>query len=98
MDTGTAAGLPAGNVCGFFASTADRQAYGCYPENQDKDNVGHSFAFIASLVTGDTFPEAHKRVLVIDQTPDAPLTTLGCLPREALGGGWRVGMGRNSTR
>jgi thiol-disulfide isomerase/thioredoxin len=75
MDTSTAAGLPAGNVCGFFSSTADRQAYGCYPENRDKDNVGHSFAFIASLAAGDTFPEAHNRVLVIDQTPDVPLTT-----------------------
>jgi len=75
MDTDTAAGLPAGNVCGFFSSTADRQAYGCYPENRDKDNVGHSFAFIESLAAGDTFPGAHNRVLVIDQTPDVPLTT-----------------------
>jgi hypothetical protein len=75
MDMGTATDRPVGNVCGFFASTADRQAYGCYPENRDKDNVGHSFAFIESLRAGDTFAEAHNRVLVIDRTPDVPLTT-----------------------
>jgi hypothetical protein len=75
MDMGTATDRPVGNVCGFFASTADRQAYGCYPENWDKDNVGHSFAFIESLRAGDTFAEAHNRVLVIDRTPDVPLTT-----------------------
>ena len=31
---------PAGNVCGYFASTADRPAYGCYPENRGRENVG----------------------------------------------------------
>ena len=71
----TTADLPGGNVCGFFSSTADRQAYGCYPENRDKDNVGHSFFFIESLAAGYTFPEAHHRVLVADQTPDVPLQT-----------------------
>ena len=75
MYTGTTAGQPAGNVCGFFSSTADRQAYGCYPENRDKDNVGHSFAFIESLAAGDTFAAAHNRVLVTDRTPDVPLKT-----------------------
>ena len=45
----TSGGLPTGNMCGFFSATPDRQAYGCYPENRDKDNVGHSFAFIENL-------------------------------------------------
>jgi thiol-disulfide isomerase/thioredoxin len=71
----TTGGAPAGNVCGFFSSTADRQAYGCYPENRDKDNVGHSFAFIEHLATGASLPEAHDGVLVTDQTPDVPLKT-----------------------
>src|SRR5262249_34551807 len=71
----TTAELPAGNVCGFFSSTADRQAYGCYPENRDKDNVGHSFCFIESLAAGGTLAEAHRRVLAADQTPDVPLQT-----------------------
>lgn len=75
MYDGTPSGAPAGNVCGFFSSTADRQAYGCYPENRDKDNVGHSFAFIEHLATGASLPEAHDGVLVTDQTPDVPLKT-----------------------
>ncbi len=68
-------GLPTGNMCGFFSSTPDRQAYGCYPENRDRDNVGHSFAFIENLATGDTFSEAHDQVLVSDLTPDVPQKT-----------------------
>ncbi len=28
---------PPGDVCGYFASTADRPAYGCYPENRGKE-------------------------------------------------------------
>ncbi len=71
----TNGGLPTGNMCGFFSATPDRQAYGCYPENRDKDNVGHSFAFIENLAAGDTLSEAHDHVLVADQTPDAPLKT-----------------------
>src|SRR4029453_19154826 len=34
---------PAVNLCSSFASTADRSAYGCYPENRGRENVGHSF-------------------------------------------------------
>src|SRR5207247_8270766 len=32
-------GQPSGAVCGYFSSTPDRPAYGCYPENRGKDNV-----------------------------------------------------------
>jgi thiol-disulfide isomerase/thioredoxin len=67
--------LPTGNVCGFFSSTADRPAYGCYPENRDKDNVGHSFRFIDSLKAGYSFPASHDGVMVTDRTPDVPLRT-----------------------
>ena len=72
---GSSGELPTGKVCGFFSSTADRQAYGCYPENRDKDNVGHSFAFIEHLAAGYSLPEAHNGILVTDQTPDVPLKT-----------------------
>ena len=82
--------LPAGNVCGFFSSTADRQAYGCYPENRDKDNVGHSFDFIEGLTAGYTFPEAHRRVLVTDQTPDVPLQTSDIYLEKLLDGAARA--------
>jgi thiol-disulfide isomerase/thioredoxin len=62
-------------VCGFFSSTAERPAYGCYPENRDKDNVGHSFRFLEALAAGYDFPAAHAHTLVTDNTPDVPLRT-----------------------
>jgi thiol-disulfide isomerase/thioredoxin len=68
-------GLPAGNVCGYVASTAERPAYGCYPENRDKDNVGHSFHFMDAVEGGDDLATAHDRVLTSDRTPDVPLKT-----------------------
>ncbi|MEO8602738.1 MAG: redoxin family protein [bacterium] len=64
-----------GNVCGYFASSADRPAYGCYPENRGVDGVGHSFHFIEGLHELARLPEAHKRVLVTDDSPDVPNTT-----------------------
>ena len=67
--------LPTGHICGYFASTADRPAYGCYPENRGKDGVGHSHHFLEALDTLGSFPEAQRRVLVSDDTPDVPRTT-----------------------
>jgi hypothetical protein len=67
--------LPAGNVCGYFSSTADRFAYGCYPENRGRENIGHSFDFLQALRREPRFPDARAAVLVADQTPDVPLTT-----------------------
>ena len=64
-----------GGYCGYFSSTADRPAYGCYPENLDKNNVGHSFNFFAALAEGRSFPLAHRETLATDQTPDVPLST-----------------------
>jgi thiol-disulfide isomerase/thioredoxin len=66
---------PRANICGYFSSTAQRPAYGCYPENYGKENVGHSFRFIDALRGGSSFPNAHRQVLVTDQTPDVPLKT-----------------------
>lgn len=68
-------GLPRGDVCGYFSSSADRPAYGCYPENHGRDNVGHSFDFLQALRADPRFPAAHAAVLVADRTPDVPLTT-----------------------
>ena len=65
-------GLPRGNACGYFATFADRRAYGCYPENVAKEGVGHSHEFIAALARLGRFPEAQRRVLVSDRTPDVP--------------------------
>jgi thiol-disulfide isomerase/thioredoxin len=65
--------LPRPNMSGFFSTTADRPAYGCYPENRDKDHVGHSFRFFDALERGGALSEAHKQVLITDRTPDVPL-------------------------
>jgi thiol-disulfide isomerase/thioredoxin len=67
--------LPDGSTCGYFSSTADRPAYGCYPENRGRDNVGHSFHFIEALAERGDFPSAHDEVLVRDASPDVPLRT-----------------------
>ena len=64
--------VPDGNVCGYFASTAERRAYGCYPENRGKDGVGHSHHFIEALGALGSFPAAEQRVLVTDDSPDVP--------------------------
>jgi len=63
----------AGNVCGYFSSTADRPAYGCYPENRGRDNVGHSFHFLESFASSGRLVTAEDEVLVADATPDVPL-------------------------
>lgn len=67
--------LPRGNVCGYFASTADRPAYGCYPENRGLANVGHGFHFIDALRRTGSFDAAQTEVLVTDSTPDVPFRT-----------------------
>jgi len=64
-----------GNTCGYFASTADRPAYGCYPENRGKDGVGHSHHFFEALDALGRMPEVEQRVLITDDSPDVPNTT-----------------------
>jgi thiol-disulfide isomerase/thioredoxin len=64
-----------GKTCGYFASTADRPAYGCYPENRGVDGVGHSHQFFRALDALGRMPEAEQRVLVTDDSPDVPNTT-----------------------
>ena len=56
-----------------FSSTPDRPAYGCYPENRGKDNVGHSFHFLEALARDRDLPAAHAEVLFTDRTPDVPI-------------------------
>jgi thiol-disulfide isomerase/thioredoxin len=66
---------PAADVCGFFSTTADQKAYGCYPEGRDRDQIGHAFEFIDALGRRATTAEAHLEVLSEDDTPDVPLRT-----------------------
>ncbi len=60
------------NVCGYFASSADRPAYGCYPENRGVDGVGHSHHFLEGIDRLGTLSEAQQHVLVSDDSPDVP--------------------------
>ncbi len=77
-------GFPDGSTCGFFASTRDRPAYGCYPENRGKENVGHSFRFFHGLTASGSFAAAHVDTLVSDATPDVPLRTSDTYLRDLL--------------
>jgi hypothetical protein len=61
-----------GQVCGYYSSSAERRAYGCYPENRGKENIGHSFRFIEALRIHRSFLPAHAHVLLTDRTPDVP--------------------------
>ncbi|MFM8413086.1 MAG: PDZ domain-containing protein, partial [Alphaproteobacteria bacterium] len=65
--------LPTGAACGYFSATADRRAWGCYPENRGKENVGHSVRFLEALEATGDFPASHEIVLDRDRTPDVPL-------------------------
>jgi len=65
--------LPAGPVCGYFSATAERRAWGCYPENRGKENVGHSVRFLEALEQTGDFPASQEIVLRRDRTPDVPL-------------------------
>jgi thiol-disulfide isomerase/thioredoxin len=84
-------GLLVRNACGYFASTAERPAYGCYPENRGRDNVGHAFHFLKALAATANLPAAQAQTLVVDATPDVPITSsdvyLGRLLARAAGGG-----------
>jgi thiol-disulfide isomerase/thioredoxin len=75
LDVRARDGLPRGQVCGYFSSTPDRPAYGCYPENRGKDNVGHSFHFLEALARTGSFAAAHAEIEWADRTPDVPLRT-----------------------
>jgi hypothetical protein len=66
---------PSGDVCGFFSTTRELPAYGCYPEGRDRDRLGHAFNFIDALSRQPTTGKAHLEVLVTDDTPDVPLRT-----------------------
>ncbi len=78
-------GEPAGNVCGYFSSTADRPAYGCFAENRGKDAVGHSFHFTQALAESGRMLDAHDAVLTTDRSPDVPLRTSDLYLEDLLG-------------
>jgi hypothetical protein len=65
--------FPTGGTCGYFSSTPDRPAYGCYPEVRGRKAIGHSFEFLTALARRGRFPAAHADVMLADETPDIPL-------------------------
>ena len=65
--------LPTGAACGYFSSTADRPAYGCYPEVRGSEAVGHAFEFLQAFARNGGFPSAHASIVLSDQSPDVPL-------------------------
>jgi thiol-disulfide isomerase/thioredoxin len=67
--------LPTGDVCGFYSTTRDREAFGCYPEGRDRDRLGHAFRFIDAMNRHNSLDEAHRAVLVDDTSPDVPVRT-----------------------
>jgi len=64
---------PSGRTCGYFSSTPDRPAYGCYPEVRGQKAIGHSFEFLSALARRGQFSAAHADVMLADETPDIPL-------------------------
>ncbi len=76
--------LPSGAACGYFASTEDRPAFGCYPEASRSDRSGHSFAMFDALKATGSLPAAHAEALVLDRTPDVPLRTSDAFLSELL--------------
>jgi len=65
--------LPTGAVCGYFSSTADRPAYGCYPEVRGAETVGYAFEFLQAFSQDGRFAGAHASIVLSDQSPDVPL-------------------------
>jgi hypothetical protein len=76
---------PSGATCGYFSSTPDRPAYGCYPEVRGQKAIGHSFEFLSALARRGRFPAAHADVLASDETPDIPLRSSDVYLAELLG-------------
>ncbi len=67
--------LPDGDVCGFYSTTSDRMAYGCYPEGRDRDRIGHAFVFIDAMSRHASMNDVHLAVLINDESPDVPVRT-----------------------
>ena len=67
--------VPEGNVCGFFSTTDERFAYGCYAEGRAREKFGHAFEFIDALRAHASTDAAHREVLLQDDSPDVPLRT-----------------------
>ena len=72
LDAGIRAGRPAGTSCGYYSTTADRQAFGCYPDVNGEDD-GYAIRFAQGLARSPSLRDAHAETLSTDRTPDVPV-------------------------
>ena len=66
---------PDGLRCGFYSTSEDRRAYGCYPDVREAEGLGHSDEMIQALRHHASLEAAHDAVTIADGTPDVPMTT-----------------------
>lgn len=76
--------VPSGDRCGFFATTPDRPAYGCFADTRLGESIGHAYHFILAMKHAKTFDEAHRTVLLTDRTPDVPIRSSDSYLRSIL--------------
>ena len=67
--------VPDGTYCGFYSTTEDRKAYGCYPDVSEAEGIGHSHEMMQALRGHADLAAAHAQVTIRDGTPDVPLST-----------------------
>ncbi|MEZ4469744.1 MAG: C13 family peptidase [bacterium] len=72
------------NLCGTFSATADRVAYGCYPELAGREDVGHFQRLLEAFSRHEDLAAATAEVMVTDDSPDVPHLTSDALLYEAL--------------
>ncbi len=63
---------PDGHRCGYFSTTSDRKAHGCYPEVSGREDVGHSHRLFTALERVGGLDAANREVMVTDRSPDVP--------------------------
>jgi len=62
------------DVCGIFSVPADRQATGCFPD-QDGAPIGHGFQISKAWSGADTVTGVHDHLIGFDRGPDVPIRT-----------------------
>ncbi len=60
-------------LCGVFSASADRPAYGCFPDQEQKPEIGHFMQMLEALKGGArSLMSASDQVMLRDDTPDSP--------------------------
>ena len=72
------------NLCGTFSASADRVAYGCYPDLAERSDVGHFQRLVRALERTGSLAAATDEIALTDDTPDVPHLTSDALLFAAL--------------